>query len=251
MIKTGSIRLFSCFSLMLLLAFVLSTSAFLPAAGTAAGPVADNALAFSTSSSDDIVCVEVIHANKAPAAASNPNGYVLTGYKWPSLPVAYAINTVSIPAGLDQAAVAGVIKNSAETWDAATRSELFKDAVSNTTAAYGIYDQTNSISFGPIASSSTIAVTMYWFNRKTKALLEFDMCFNNNYRWGISGSTIGTFMDIQDIATHEFGHSIGLGDLYKTTSTDLTMYGYADYNQTNKTSLETGDIAGIKFLYGQ
>lgn len=249
MIKNGSIRLFSCFSLILLLAVVLAASAILPAAGISAGPAADNALAFAVSG-DDIICVEVVRTNKAPAA-SKPSGYVLTGYKWLSPPVAYAINTNSIPAGLTETAVADVIKASAETWDEATGTELFKDAVSDTTATYGIYDQTNAVTFAPIASSGTIAVTMYWFNRKTKALVEFDMCFNTNYPWGISGSTGGTFMDIQNIATHEFGHSVGLGDLYKTTTTELTMYGYANYNQTNKTSLEAGDIAGIQFLYGQ
>jgi len=250
MIKIGSIRLFSSFSLMLLLAAVLTASAVLPATGTSAGPAADNALAFAVSG-DDIICVEVVHTNKASAAASKPGGYVLTGYKWPSTPVTYAINHGSIPAGLIKTAVSDAIKTSAETWDAATGAELFKDAVSDTTAAYGVYDQTNAVTFAPIASSGTIAVTMYWFNRKTKALLEFDMCFNTNYPWGISGSTSGTFMDIRNIATHEFGHSVGLGDLYKTTTADLTMYGYANYNEINKTSLEAGDIAGIQFLYGQ
>jgi len=56
-------------------------------------------------------------------------------------------------------------------------------------------------------------------------------------------------MDLQNIATHEFGHN-GLNDLYMRPSIALTMYGYSDYGDIDKRSLGTGDWLGIQELYG-
>jgi predicted Zn-dependent protease len=57
-------------------------------------------------------------------------------------------------------------------------------------------------------------------------------------------------MDLQNIATHEFGHAVGLGDIYDTACSSVTMYGYSDYGDTVKRTLETPDITGLRTLYG-
>ncbi len=56
-------------------------------------------------------------------------------------------------------------------------------------------------------------------------------------------------MDFDNIATHELGHSFGLDDLYEDTCFEETMYGYASTGETNKRTLENGDITGIYTLY--
>ena len=61
--------------------------------------------------------------------------------------------------------------------------------------------------------------------------------------------TIAAF-DIQNIGTHEAGHVVGLADLYENQYNELTMYGYSDIGETQKCSLETGDILGAQKLYG-
>jgi hypothetical protein len=76
------------------------------------------------------------------------------------------------------------------------------------------------------------------------------MLFNTYYSWGDATATAAQVMDLQNIAVHEFGHSVGLADVYSTSFAENTMYGYANYNQTNKRSLEDADIAGIRKLYG-
>jgi hypothetical protein len=58
-------------------------------------------------------------------------------------------------------------------------------------------------------------------------------------------------MDFLNIATHELGHGFGLGDLYQSKWSTQTMYGYADYGETMKRTLESGDIAGIQAIYGR
>jgi hypothetical protein len=252
-----SFRKVSSLSLVLMLVLMISAAAWLPITGTPSEAVAGKTQLAALGSNADIVCVEVIHSSTAAASSGRTAAeYVLTGFKWPAnkLPIAFAVNTNSIPenSSLSPTQAKEAIMDSAETWDSATSIDLFVNNVSNTATSYGKYDGINTIAFGKISNSSTIAVTMYWFNRSTRALLEFDMMFNTTYAWDVTDNqSTGTFMDLQNIATHEFGHTFGLGDLYKDRYKELTMYGYADYNQTNKIDLAAGDIAGLQYLYGQ
>ncbi len=56
-------------------------------------------------------------------------------------------------------------------------------------------------------------------------------------------------MDLQNIATHELGHTVGLSDLYNRCLEE-TMYGYSSEGETSKRSLNPGDIAGLKAIFG-
>ena len=56
-------------------------------------------------------------------------------------------------------------------------------------------------------------------------------------------------MDFENIVTHEHGHVFGLDDLYTSTCSEETMYGYATEGETKKRTLESGDIMGIQRLY--
>jgi hypothetical protein len=56
-------------------------------------------------------------------------------------------------------------------------------------------------------------------------------------------------MDIQNIAIHEFGHGLGMGDVYQDACADVTMFGYSDYCETDKRTLEAPDKKGIQELY--
>ena len=56
--------------------------------------------------------------------------------------------------------------------------------------------------------------------------------------------------DIQNVAAHEFGHPVGLNDLYVEIYDELTMYGYSSKSETKKRSLESGDILGAQESYG-
>ena len=64
----------------------------------------------------------------------------------------------------------------------------------------------------------------------------------------------GDFMELQNIATHELGHGFELADLNELTSPTQplqTMFGYASPGETIKRDLASGDIAGIRALYGR
>jgi len=40
-----------------------------------------------------------------------------------------------------------------------------------------------------------------------------------------------------------------LADVYETACSDVTMYGYSDYGEIDKRTLEAPDIKGLQTLY--
>lgn len=113
-------------------------------------------------------------------------------------------------------------------------------------------DGLNEVVFGSIEDSGAIAVTIIWgvFSGPphSRKLIEWDMVFDEvDFAWSNSGEL--DKMDFENIATHELGHSVGMGDLYESGCGEETMYGYATEGETKKRDLNTGDIAGIKNLY--
>ena len=201
--------------------------------------------------------IEFIHWKKnfaKPSGAKGPKQPACykfltpTKIKWTSLPVSYKINPNNHQ-GLDEIFVKNAISTSAETWDAATGKELMNDAYTvDYTAAYGVQDYKNAITFGDYPTAGVIAVTSVWYNPTTKAIVEFDIMFNTDWTWGDAIVDTST-MDLQNIATHEFGHGVGLADVYDSACSAVTMYGYSDYGEIIKRTLENPDITGLLKLY--
>jgi len=181
-------------------------------------------------------------------AAKSPTCYKLMNVKWNSLPVSYTINPTN-PQGLSKEFVTSSISTSAETWDAATSRELFNNVYRvDYTAQYGVQDYKNAIAFGDYSNSGVIAITTVWYTRWSRQIVEFDMLFSTKFSWG-NADLDSTKMDLQNIATHELGHAVGLDDIYTTSCTAVTMYGYSHYGETQKRDLEQPDITGLQKLY--
>jgi hypothetical protein len=200
----------------------------------------------------DIERVDFIHYAKptgpAKPAPPAPTCYKLMGIKWKQLPVSYTINTVNTE-GLSPDQVNSTLSTSAETWDSVTTRELFSDSFKTANVAYGIRDGKNAIVFGPYSESNVIAVTSVWYSSRTKEIVEFDMLFNDKWEWG-NATDNKSLMDLQNIATHEFGHAAGLADLYTDSCTFVTMYGYSGEGDMVKRTLEQPDITGLRAIYG-
>lgn len=200
---------------------------------------------------DWIVQVDKIHPKgQKDNNAKSPSCYKLLGPKWSVTPVNYVINP-SNPYGLDENTfVIPSIVSSAETWDAATSTELFNNAYSvNYNAVWGNRDFSNNIVFGDYPSDNAIAVTRYWYTLIGRQMLEFDVIFNTRFTFG-DGATNPSVFDLQGIATHEIGHGAGLNDIYSTTCGYVTMYGYSWPGDDEKRTIELPDIAGIQKMYG-
>jgi len=186
-----------------------------------------------------------------PDKPGKPSGtdkewYKYSGVHWAEedLDLSYVVDLEGSGLDTDEAFEAIVV--SFEEWDVETSTELFGEGVIDDIKA-GVLDSFNGISFG-LLDPGAIAVTTYWYYTDTLELVEADTEFNTYYQWSLSGES-GT-MDLQNIATHEFGHWLNLGDLYNKPAKQQTMYGYSTYGETSKQSIESGDIAGLELIYG-
>ena len=146
--------------------------------------------------------------------------YTSTGQviKWDTDSVTYYINPSGGPSDSLTA-----IYYAMSTWTNVGSSNFtFAYGGSTTSTAHGTNNGYNIIDFGGGLESGTVAENATWYYTSTGYLIDSDIRFNTSYTWDTTGSA--SAMDVQNIATHEFGHSLKLTDLYSTTDSDKTMY---------------------------
>ena len=112
-------------------------------------------------------------------------------------------------------------------------------------------DNQNEVYFANISNSGVIAVTIVWGifagPPQGRELVEWDQVYDDvDYNWSLTGES--GKMDFDNIATHEDGHSAGM-DHPDDSCINETMYRFADFGETKKRTLNTGDIAGVNALY--
>ncbi len=200
----------------------------------------------------DLERVDFIHYVK-PENPARPGKtdtcYKLMGVKWKSFPVSYVINPANSQ-GVNESFIVSAIATSAETWDAATSSEILNDAYAvDYGAVYGAQNFVNAIDFADYPDDRVIAITSVWYTPRGKQIVEFDMRFNTRFSWG-DAEINPAKMDVQNIAVHELGHAVGLADIYSTACSPVTMYGYSTEGETHKRTLEQPDITGLQKMYG-
>lgn len=244
----------NCFISILITTLVLSAAATASMLIPADDKAKENAKAPDNSPEIDenwnLERVDFIHYVRPenPGTTTTEKCYKLMGVKWKTFPVSYVINPSN--SGLSEEFATSTISTSAETWDAATSTELLNDAYTvNYTAQYGIQNFENAIAFGDYPNDGVIAVTSVWYTPVGRRIVEFDMLFNTRFTWG-DAAVNPAVMDLQNIAVHELGHGVGLADIYSSTCTEVTMYGYSTEGETSKRTLEQPDITGLQKMYG-
>jgi len=162
----------------------------------------------------------------------------------------YMVDTIG--SGLGDAFVRDNLAGNISKWEDAAIADILGNEIAGIVDGADTVspDNKNEVLFGSL-DSGTIGVTIVWgiFGGKpaNRELVEWDQVYNTLYQWSDNGEA--GKMDFENIATHELGHSIGLGDLYDAGCTEETMYGYATEEEVKKHTLEAGDIAGIFELY--
>lgn len=222
------------------------------------------------SSAPDLQRALFIHYRVSPARsppsaarAADVGYYKLLGVKWHAFPVSLKVN----PSGYDQGFVLAAVGFAAEEWDSGAYSQSIGVAwygvAPDLFAPIGItdkgyddlawtsakLDKENSLVWGDYPTAGVIAVTIVWYNVRTKAIVEVDIVFDTDYAWG-NASANPSVIDLQNIATHEIGHCAGMGDVYLSAAYRETMYGYSTYGEVIKRDLYIGDKKGITKLYG-
>lgn len=163
--------------------------------------------------------------------------------KWDTFNSTYYVNSNGGPAGSLSA-----IQSAMQTWtDVDTSSFAFIYGGSTSSKSHGINDGINIVTFGPISTKGILAANAFWYSVSSGHILDSDIKFNTNYTWTVNGSV--NAYDVQNVGTHEHGHSLCLKDLYDSTDSEKTMYGYVSRGETSKRILDPDDIDGISYLY--
>lgn len=195
-------------------------------------------------------------AKPAPGATNKPSSgscysYIANGAKWKS-PKDYIINPTG--SNLDSSYVGQTLNKAVSEWEKYGGSNIFGVGYLDSTYPYigANNDGKNIVSFGPYSDSNAIAVTTVWGyfsgDPSTREITEWDMLLNNYYQFGDAAAD-SSLMDLQNITTHELGHSAGMADLYSAGCSTESMFGYSAYGEIIKRDLANGDIQGIKKLY--
>lgn len=177
-------------------------------------------------------------------------GYIAKDAKWKNVE-SWTVNTAN--SGLDSNFVFNTLASGIQKWeDAAQFNILGNGSVTSATlvADEASPDNVNEVYFDAL-DPGTIGVTIVWgiFGGRpaNRVLVEWDQIYNTYYTW--SGSGEAGKMDFESIATHELGHSVGMGDLYDAECSQETMYGYGAFGETYARDLNVGDIEGVSSLY--
>lgn len=142
-----------------------------------------------------------------------------------------------------------------------TRGSVAIQLTSNkSTSNIANYNGINTISFANLEVYETglIAKTFVYVPSRTKLsgypvdkqALETDVVFNSALFWtDVSLSRYYNGYDLQSIATHEFGHTLGLGDITDSRFRHVTMYQYGQPNDLSQRTLDQLDLIGLSKLY--
>jgi len=188
-----------------------------------------------------IVSVSFLSAEHSKAYVVNTTDSG-TEISWDTTLVGYQINPSGGPSGSIAA-----IQASMQAWsDVSTSSFTFAYDGQTTSSDHGFLDFTNVITFGEISDPSVLAENAYWY-LTTGEMIDSDIMFNTNQPWDTTGTSDA--YDVQNVGTHELGHSLSLGHVGGPSGTEKTMYPYASLGETKKRTLDQDDIDGITFLY--
>ena len=191
---------------------------------------------------------------KAPAPTDQDTTYKYTGIHWATPQVGYAVNPSGALDGADAAIVA-----SFDTWEVAP-GEIDFVYLGYTSLTGSTLDYNNVVSWQNISTEypRAIAVTVVWYYRGSKEIVDVDTVMNSAVAWSLNAGFAGTpdteqgdmtAYDVQNIMTHEAGHWLMLLDLYQWKTQKLTMYGYGALGELQKRTLGVGDTLGIDRIY--
>ena len=187
------------------------------------------------------------NCTNAGAAAGT---YVLTGWAVGGSTTS-TLNTTTVPSGLSLSATVSALQSGYSVWSQASPAPAINVATSTSTSRKPTANRAYELMFGK-AGGSTLAVTYTW--RWTDGFVESDTLFNTSVTWSNLGAeddgcyeNAGNVYDVGNIATHEFGHTYGLG--HPSAARFESMYAYGYSGETLKRSLASGDVAGVNAVY--
>jgi hypothetical protein len=178
--------------------------------------------------------------------SDDSRAYVTNGVRWNQTPVPYYVN----PANLDLPTnvIVPAMQAGADSWALQSTAAFAFTFSGTSTQTANTNDGINLVLFRNAEMGSAIATTYSWYTNNSR-LIDTDIVFwDGGFQFftGTTGCSNGFY--IEDIATHEFGHALGLGH---STSASATMFPSTSYCNTANRSLDADDVAGVEQIYGR
>lgn len=202
---------------------------------------------------------------RKPAAAGSTTGdtvtascssrsYVLAGHHWSSA-VSWRYN-----ASGEKTSGLTALRSAAGAWDGALTScgtkvtSTARNTYLGTTTRQpavtaaggcGAMDKTNSVGWGSLPSG-VLGLTCVWFG-SDRVAVEADQRYATGFTWNSAATCTGSRYDLRGVATHEWGHTYGLG--HTAQASGLVMKPSSTTCETAQRTLGLGDVLGIDALY--
>lgn len=176
------------------------------------------------------------------AFAVKVKSYATEGHNWATNQVVYYVNPQNL-----------FISDSAAIWGVQTGAAAWHDqSGANIQLVYGGTTQGSTLTlnnknevFFRNDSNGYVAETYWWYDGSGH-LVDADIVMHEAYTY-FAGSGCSNGVYLEEVATHEFGHALGLAHSSVADATmEPAMPGYCD---TSQLTLEADDIAGIRALY--
>ena len=147
-------------------------------------------------------------------------------------------------------------------WDSKTLQQLFGSTgtgnavttTKNEQFSFNTLDGIHEVGWANLGTtmSSAIAMTSLRWNTKTGSMIDADVGFNKQWcaGWTTDEITVGPLADVETIALHEFGHVLGLDDIYNKPSKMFDTTEIMNSYRGSHRYLGDGDKTGLHVLYG-
>lgn len=159
-----------------------------------------------------------------------------------------------LPAGLEPAEVREALEQSLAVWSAISGLDLRAEPGSPDAAAG--YDSAgpnhNDILFAQGEwpwDNNAVAVTLMTVDARAHTVLDADIVLNarqHRFKRLDAEAAGGPYDDLQNVLTHELGHTLGLGH---SARPDAAMYAQTTRGEVSKRSLTDDDDEGVRALY--
>ena len=180
------------------------------------------------------------------ASAVATHAYVANGHVWQSHLVPYYVNPVNLD--LPEVDIVAAVQAGADNWRNQSAADFAFSYGGRTSATAAVNNGHNDVFFRNESNGATIAMTYWWYDA-SGYLMDADVLFyDGGFSFFSNAGACSSGQYVQDVATHEFGHALGLKH---TDVAVATMYPSTTVCSQNWRSLDPDDIAGVEALYGR
>lgn len=181
----------------------------------------------------------------AVTTAISVGGYVSSGHTWGVYQVPIYVNPTNVD-GLSESALESAVMAGANAWTSQSNANIQFYYAGRTTGTSLAKNYKNEVFFRNESNGSTAAVTYWWYDG-TGHLVDADIVFyDGGFKFFTGTTSCSNGIYVEDVATHEFGHALGLSH---TSVSGATMVSSTGWCSQNWRTLEADDIAGIEALY--